>query len=335
MQVTSPVTVNTLNVYNATFLSASSIPVGQYVNPKYQPPFVETAPQWSNAITYGVGSYVYWVDYVYESLISGNVGNNPLVDQNTGGTRWLKIAPINRLAPFDLDSNTGALVPAPTNTATFTLQTKDKVIGNNYPTLYDAIGFLNLQNVLNVQVEIVVDSVVVYSNTLSPLVRSNPDTWFSYFFADYSPSTSTAIFNLPKYGASTINLTFTKLDQLSNMQIGSIIHGETTYLGDVADGAITDSLNFSVIDVDDFGNTTLRKRKSTNTMEVELMSDQGNATTLNLLRTNLNATPAMWTGLDDPNDAYFGNLIMLGIYERFTTRLQRPKVFTSLKVREL
>jgi hypothetical protein len=87
-----------------------------------------------------------------------------------------------------------------------------------------------------------------------------------------------------------------------------------------------DALNFSTVDRDFAGNAILIPRRTLPKTSQVCWIDKGGVTAARAVRDLLNAVPAMWVGLDDPNHNYFSSLLILGIYLRFTINLDYEEI---------
>jgi len=275
-----------------------------------------TYSAWSSATGYVITNRVIYQNRAYEAKASST---NKIPSQNPD--LWIDLGATNRFSMFDLTSNTQTLRADNINV---TLTLGERI---------NTVGLLNV-DADSLTITMTNASVIVYSITETLGVRNNTvSDWYEYFYTPFTNKQETAYFDLPPYAGATINIVITKTGLTA--KCGSVVFGTNEYLGQVEDGANTDSLNFSVNETDSFGNTTLIPRPSKDQIECELLSSELNAQRLKELRRMLNAKPAMWSGLDDKDDPYFGNLLTLGFYENFRTRLNKPFVFTSLKIREI
>jgi hypothetical protein len=101
-------------------------------------------------------------------------------------------------------------------------------------------------------------------------------------------------------------------------------------------GAQSDVLNFSRIDRAFDGTALLTQRRSIPKTIQRVFSDKSKTNAIRRLRTNLNAVPAVWAGIDQTDDDYFEALLILGIYKKFTIDLSYPdNTLIELEVEEI
>jgi len=143
--------------------------------------------------------------------------------------------------------------------------------------------------------------------------------WYQYFFAEFTFLQEVAFFGLPPDTSAMVRVTATRA--AGDVTIGALIIGTAVFLGDVEPSAEDDAQNFSKINRDDFGNVELIPRRSLPRTNQVLWAEKGVVATARAVRDILNAVPAMWVGLADPDHPYFASLLILGIYIRFTIKL--------------
>lgn len=257
------------------------------------------------------------VHRIYESQQGSNTGHPPAIDD---GTWWVDIGPTNRWAMFDLLRNTGTVASSP---LTVVLTPGQRV---------DSLALVGLVADA-VTVEITVGAEVVYTTTQS-LSRRNTTTWYEYFFGDFLYQGAFAAFDLPPYVDGVITVTMTRAT--GNVTCGGLLIGRSVYLGRTENQAEDDALNFSVIERDDFGQSVLVPRRSVPRTNQRVLCEKTAVNKARTLREQLNAVPALWSGLDDADDDYFEAVLILGIYKRFTIGLDHPNhAIISLELEEV
>ena len=243
----------------------------------------------------------------YESLVTGNRGNEPAIDD---GTKWLEIGPSNRWAPFDLGRNTTATDNSP---MTYVITPGVRI---------NSIGIIGIVgNTLRVLVTSVKGGGVVYDATTS-LSGRLVQNWFDYFFLPFSPRKAVAHFDIPPNFDNVITVTVARGE--GQCSISAIVVGLAVYIGKTQFNAESDALNFSTVTRDAFGNTTLVKRRAIPKTDQAVRVQKSNITKVIEVRTLLNAEVALWSGLDDDVNDYFEALLILGFYKRFSLNIDQP-----------
>jgi hypothetical protein len=270
---------------------------------------VESETQWVSGATYaalsvrrGNGAYSH---RMFESVQDGNL-NHPVSDP----LWWRDIGPTNRWACFDLLRNTGTVRASP------------MIVEVTPGRRVDSIGLAGLV-AESILVEVIVAGVVIYSHfeDLSTRIVTN---WYQYFTAEFTFREEVALFDLPPVTSATQRITITSAS--GDVTCGAIVLGTSVFLGDVEPSAEDDALNFSTVDRDFAGNAILIPRRTLPKTSQVCWIDKGGVTAARAVRDLLNAVPAMWVGLDDPNHNYFSSLLILGIYLRFTINLDYEEI---------
>lgn len=253
---------------------------------------------------------------IYESLEAGNVGN-----ALTDTSKWLEIGKTNPWAMFDLLRNTATSQPG---SITVVLTPGERV---------DSIALLGV--VANsVSITITSDAVTVY--TLSESLNTRESFgWYDYFFRPITTRPSLIRFDLPPYTNAVITVTLAA--DTGNAECGACVIGTSEYLGRVLAEAESDVLNFSSVTRNAFGDSQLVPRRNVPRTQQQIIADKSRVNRIRTLRDSLNATPAVWSGLDDlDSDGYFEAVLILGIYKRFTINLRHPQhAAISLELEEV
>ncbi|RRN62783.1 hypothetical protein [Caulobacter sp. 602-1] len=275
---------------------------------------------WSAGTTYAVGDRVINTTShrVYESLKASNVGKDPALVANA--TWWLDVGPTNRWAMFDLLRNTGTSAASP---LTVVLTPGKRV---------DAIGVVGIV-ADTVAVTVTVSGATVYTASANLLKRPTSG-WYDYFYGAFRYRQEFARFDLPPYTNAVITITLTRAN--GSVTCGGVVLGSSVYLGATQHQAESDALNFSKIDRDDFGTATLVPRRSVPRTVQALRCRKTDVDRILQLRDDLNAVPALWSGLDDQESGYFSALLIVGVYKRFTISMDQPEdALISLELEEV
>lgn len=277
----------------------------------------ETA--WNAATNYSVGQRAIrtGTHRVYQALLAGVDAGVP----ESTPTRWLDVGPTNRFAMFDLERNSATVVTSP---LTVVITPGQRV---------NAIALIGVV-AQSVTITMTVGASTVYTYTEDLTTRSTLGL-YDYFFGTFGTSPTVIRFDLPPYTGGVITVTLTSAS--GNVQCGALALGTAVYLGKVQANPRSDALNFSRIERDDFGNTTLVPRRSVPKTNQVLLTDKSRIDKLGELRKALNAVPAVWSGLDDKTtDGYFESLLVLGIYKQFAFDLTHPQhAIVTLELEEI
>lgn len=222
--------------------------------------------------------------------------------------RWLAIGPTNKRAMFDLLRNSQTVAASP---LTVVLTPAKRIT---------ALALIGME-AQSVTVTMRVAAVVVYTVTKN-LYKRMTMNWTQYFFGEFKTQKNIVLFNLPLHSGAEITITLTS--STGTVKCGGCVIGTSVFIGEVEHDAESDALNFSTIDRTVSGTAILRPRRSVPKTQQTLFIDKDMVNQVREVRESLNAVPAVWSGLDDPDDGYFDALLILGVYKQFTINMAYP-----------
>lgn len=240
----------------------------------------------------------------YESLVLQTAVNPLPVLPETKTAFWIDVGPTNRYAMFDLSANTQTVAASPLSVVVSPGQR------------INTCGLTGLSaNTLVISATSVTGGGTVYGPVTIDLNRRDVADGYDYAFEPFSTNPSAIVFNIPPY--SDIIVTVTLSATSGNVKCGSQVLGTYIYLGSAEYGATNDGQNFSTVTRDLYGNATLVPRRTLPKTTQRLFVASARVNKVKAARVLLNATPALWTGLDDAASDWFDMLTILGIYTQF------------------
>lgn len=263
-----------------------------------------TETAYNAGTTYALGDTVSANQRCYESLAASNTGNPLPVLPETETTKWIDVGPTNKWAMFDLDRNTQTVTASPM-TVVF-------APGQRINTL----GLTGLvANSLTVTATSVLGGGTVYDSGAVDLNTRAVADGYDYAFEPFSTQPSWVAFDLPPY--SDIIITIVISSTSGNVKCGSLVAGTFIYLGDAQHGAVNDGLNFSTVTRDLYGKATLVKRRTAPKTRQALKLPVPRINKALAARVLLNATPALYAGIDKSYSGHFEMFLIMGIYTAF------------------
>lgn len=236
---------------------------------------------------------------------------------------WVESGYSNKFAMFDLLRNTGTTA---TNTMSIVLTPGQRI---------DSIAFLGMINVqsLNITATSVAGGGVVWTRS-ADLNGRKTLSYYQYFFTKITTKDTKVYLDVPPYTDIVLNITLTGS---GNITVGACIVGLAEFIGNVQSKATSDILNFSSVTRDSFGNASMVVRRNVPKTNQTLFLEKSNLARVLTVRDNLNATPALWTGLDSSSDdPYFDALLILGFYRTFSIDIDNPiGVYMTLELEEV
>lgn len=307
MLVIPPITINSTNLTSSTVAE----------------PYAGETP-WNAATSYAEGVEVIRTTthrkYIRSAITPGVNATPP----ENAPTLWFDNGPTNKWAMFDQYRNVQTIETS--GSMTIVLNPGKRI---------NSLSLIGVQ-ASTVTVTMTAPSIgTVFGPTDYNMSGRNTTTWSTYFFGDFLYKKSLLINDLPQYANATITVVFDNAS-LPVMCSGVII-GTSIYLGATQYSATSDALNFSKIERDDFGNSILLPRRSVPKTQQQLWSDKSLVNTIRQARIDLNAIPALWSGLDDnSDDPYFEAIQIFGIYKQFEINIAQPNfAVINLELEEL
>lgn len=290
----------------------------------------EGPPTWTSGVTYSVGQQVTrtTTNKIYQCLVAnGAVNTTPPENLLTGSPiYWLELGPSNKYAMFDLLRNSSTKA---TNTNGTSI-----VVAFTPSSRVDSLALVGMKRVTSVTVTVAPSSMaaVIYSKVVT-LTERETTTWYQYFFNKITTKSSLVLFDLPVISTPYITVTMSG----TSIECGGLAVGMQEYIGIVQRGATNDVINFSRVDRDVFGNATLVQRRNVPKTTQTLLLEASYLDRVRKLRDSLNGTTAVWVGLDDiQNQFYFESLLIVGFYRNFSINIDNPAlVVINLELEEV
>jgi hypothetical protein len=273
-----------------------------------------TYVEWS-AGTYGLGDVVL-VAASHLEYVSLEASNSAAL---TDSTKWF-VRPSNAWRMFDLKRNTKTVSPSPLSVVITS--------GRRVNT----IGLTGLQADRAI-INVTRDDVTIYSQTIT-LSRRRTTTWSGYFFGTFGFKSAEARFDLPLYSDGVISLTLERAS--GDVSCGAALIGRSVYLGKTLHNTQNDAENFSTIEHDEFGDSTMVRRRMVPMIKANVECAKANLPAVLDVRSQLNAIPALWSGIDDADSGYFEPLLSIGAHTRFIATLDKPESASlDLEIKEV
>ena len=250
-------------------------------------------PAWSSGSTYAKGNQVFSASThrVYESLKDSNTDHDPTVDANrfdaTGApTWWFEVGPTNKFAMFD-----GLVSTQSSGGSPLTVVLK--------PGAFNGFAMFGIDgDHLHVTVKDAPGGTVIYDYN-EDLEGSAPPDYYEYFFDPFRPQTKFVATGIPPYSNSEITFTITKGS--GNAKIGMFACGDLRPIGAPLRGASVEPQDFSYIQTNDFGITTVKKRWNATGMNISAKMPVEDANLVLDVVTDLLGTPCVVIGSEKVN----------------------------------
>lgn len=254
--------------------------------------------------TYAMGATVSAGGRVCESLVAGNIGNPLPVSPALQTDKWIDVGPTNKMAMFDLDSNSQTVCASP--------MTVVVAVGERMNT----IGLAGMAgNTLVISATSVFGGGTIYGPSTVDLNTRIVLDAYDYFFGPFGTRASHVVHDVPPL--SDIIVTVTLSSTSGNVKVGGLVLGTYIWLGDVVRGAKNSGKNYTTIRRDDWGNARVRRQRTIPAIRQTVLVPVWNANRVLAAREALNGVVALYTGLDDPTSPWFDTLQVLGVAQVF------------------
>lgn len=290
-------------IINDTILSSSSVPENDYA-------------EWNAATNYTVGTKVIRLTThrIYESLTGGIDATLP--ENATAGPtpKWLDIGPTNRWAMFDQ-------VVGTKTTATGSLS-----VSLDFPNGISGLALLELQG-SQLVVEMIVDSVAVYSKTVS-LDGTSITSFYDWFFTEYEQLPDIVMLDLPQhFHTPTVNITITGTGTVS---CGVCVIGQVSQIGDTDYGASVEIDDYSKKERDEFGRYAVVERAFSKRTNQRITTNKEDFSKIFRILSSLRAVPCVYVATEEQG---YSSLIVYGFFRNFEIEVSYPTInYCSLEI---
>lgn len=234
---------------------------------------------------------------------------------------WRDDGPTNKYAMFDL-----------TNSSQTEMVAAALVVDVTPGRRVNAILLRNLYGA-SAQIEVIVGGSPIHSETINLLLR-HTTTWMQYYFGAFRVRKALVRFNLPMSSVATIRVTIQPTAGYA--RCGEIVLGMAEDMGTIVDEPTSDQLSLSKVERDDFGTVSLIKRRNVPQTSHRVRAPAARLDRLFELRSELDATPAVFSGADDNEESnFFDTLLVLGFARKWSISMRANAVMSDIQLEEL
>lgn len=262
---------------------------------------------WS-AGTYTIGVRRIYEHKIYE-VVASSTTDRPDVGAAAISPTWIFVSATNRFRMFDISVGSGT-----ENTGTI-----DVTI-----TPASVCDSVVLFNVDGSSAQLIVKSsggVTVYDKIISLADYTAINGYFDYFFAPITltGASEVAFLEIPNYSGASFQLI---VDAGAGTAIcGELIIGQKTELGVTNFGTSVGIKDYSVKNIDDFGNVTIVQRAYSKRADYDVTVETVNVSAFTRLLASVRTIPVVYIGDDNR-----GETIVLGYYRDFSIVLSGPTI---------
>jgi len=265
---------------------------------------------WNVGTTYAVGDRVILTSThrVYESLLSGNTGNNPTLLSSP--IFWIEVGPTNRWAVFDTSVSTQT---AQANNITYQLIPGEAI---------NSIGVLNITSASELNITMVSPATgspgIVYQETVDLSSLPLTPDWWAWFYGNKVVPSQSILLDLPSYTDAEITI---ELIGGSDLAVGVILIGQQQNFGiGIKYGARVGIQDYSRKETNAFGETILVQRAFAKRANFDLMIQKAEVDSLQNALSAIRATPVLWIGSTE-----YEATTLFGFYKNFDILISYPQ----------
>ena len=244
---------------------------------------------------------------VYESLTS-NTDKPPADSPND----WILRGKTNRFRMFDMNQGNPSIGTSP------------MVVVIRPGQVINALAIELKATLMDVTVTDGIGGKVVYTID-GYLLDRHVTTYYQYFFAPFVYNKIVSSFSIPPVKDPVITMRLE--DPSGTVEVSRFAVGNSIHLGATENQNPTvDSDNYSKIEWDEFGKSTLTPVPSIPTTDQKIFLKSSRLNLIRQFREDSNATAAFWSALDDKKHDYAESLAIFGVYRNFQIDLTDPNI---------
>lgn len=216
-------------------------------------------------------------------------------------TRWLDVGPTDRWALFDSEVSTQSRITTPLS---YVLR----------PGFFNAIGLAGLDGaLLTITVKDAPGGTVVDTRTLD--LTEPPLDWYDWAFGRINALSKVVVDGFVPYPDAEVTLTITAATGVS-VGAGMLLLGDFVPLagqgpfGGVQQGASAEPITYSYIATDEFGTTSIKRRKATTDLRCEVVMPRSEADNAVAVLQRVLDVPAFFVPAQAPG---YSGLIVFGL----------------------
>jgi len=259
-------------------------------------------PVWNVGTTYAAGDRVILTSThrIYESLLSGNTGNDPTLVSSP--TFWIEVAPTNRWAVFDTSVSTQT---RQANNITYRLIPGQAI---------NTVAVLNVNSASQLTVRMISPATgspgIVYERVVDLTGLPLTPDWWAWFYGQKSVPSQSILLDLPSYTDCEIEI---ELLGGSDLAVGKILIGQQQNFGlGIKYGARVGIQDYSRKETNEFGDTVLVQRAFAKRANFDLFLNNAEVDSFQNALSTIRATPVLWIG-----STAFESTTLFGFYKNF------------------
>lgn len=264
-------------------------------------------PAWT-AGTYVLGDRRIYDHKIYE-VVASSTTDRPDTGAAAVPATWLFISATNRYKMFDISVGSGTV-----NSGSIDVTVTPSTVCNSV-VLFDVDG-ASAQLIVRTA-----GGTIVYDQTISLADYSGITGYFNYYFLPIleTGATEVAFIDIPNYSGASFQLIIDA--GIGDASCGEMIIGQKSVLAVTNFGTSVGIKDYSVKNIDDFGNITITTRAYSKRADYDVTVETSQVGQFNKFLASVRSTPAVYIGDPDRSET-----IVLGYYRDFSVVLSNPSI---------
>lgn len=264
-------------------------------------------PAWT-AGTYTLGTRRIYDHKIYE-VVATSTTDRPDVGAAAANPTWLFVSATNRFKMFDISVGSGT-----TNSGTIDVKITPATVCNSV-VLFEVDGSSAQLIVRNS------GGTIVYNSTISLADFSGINSFYNYFFAPITETgaSEVAFLNIPNYSGASFQLIVDA--GAGAASCGEMIIGQQTALAVTNFGTSVGIKDYSVKNIDDFGNVSIVQRAYSKRADYDVTVETVDVSAFTRFLASVRTTPVVYIGDENRSET-----IVLGYYRDFSIVLSGPSI---------
>lgn len=264
-------------------------------------------PLWT-AGTYVTGDRRIYDHKIYE-VIATSTTDRPDIGAAALSPTWLFVSATNRFKMFDVSVGSGTV-----NSGTIDVKITPTTVCNSV-VLFEVDGSSAQLIVRDV------GNTIVYNETRSLADFSAINSYFNYYFAPITETgaSEVAFLDIPNYSGASFQLIVDA--GAGTASCGEMIIGQQTSLAVTNFGTSVGIKDYSVKNIDDFGNVTITQRAYSKRADYDVTLETTDVSAFTRFLASVRTTPVVYIGDEDRSET-----IVLGYYRDFSIVLSGPSI---------
>lgn len=276
-------------------------------------------PLWDTTTPFAEGAWCSVISanshLVFESLIAGNVNNDPLKTNTdvvpASTAKWIKRSYTNRFRMFNWYQGNPSRGQSP---LTVVIRPKRRINA----LVLDGIK----ASVLELTIKNGMDGPEIFTMD-GWLLSRHASTFYEYCYAPFVYDSVVSSFEIPPIPDPVISVTLTDPSGICELRRFGV--GLATEIGMIDWNSVSEDNSYSDIEFDSSGWPTLKPNEAPSSLEMQLELDAPRVNAVAQFKKTIKNKPVFWSAMEQV-DAYSQMHVMVGIPERFRIIPQNHKI---------